>query len=91
MKESITRRAKSGAGVILSSHLLHLVEELCTRLLVMQRGRAIAIGELLHQRLDDHGGLEQHQLGDRLGRSETATGAADEQDPGQASSRQGSV
>ncbi|HLB10801.1 MAG TPA: hypothetical protein VK617_14780, partial [Gemmatimonadaceae bacterium] len=31
---------------VLSSHLLHLVEELCTRLLVMQRGRVIALGTI---------------------------------------------
>ena len=38
--------AAAGAAVILSSHLLHLVEEICTRVLVMQRGRAVAIGTI---------------------------------------------
>src|SRR5207237_9783026 len=37
MKESIQRRALAGACVILSSHLLHLVEELCDRVLIIQR------------------------------------------------------
>ena len=46
MKSTIAARARAGAAVVLSSHLLHLVEELCTRLLIMQRGRAIAIGTL---------------------------------------------
>jgi len=46
MKSTIATRARAGAAVVLSSHLLHLVEELCTRLLVMQRGRVIAIGTL---------------------------------------------
>jgi ABC-2 type transport system ATP-binding protein len=46
MKSTIAARARAGAAVVLSSHLLHLVEELCTRLLVMQRGRVIAIGTL---------------------------------------------
>jgi ABC-2 type transport system ATP-binding protein len=32
--------------VILSSHLLHLVEEICTRVLVMQRGRVLAFGTI---------------------------------------------
>jgi ABC-2 type transport system ATP-binding protein len=32
--------------VILSSHLLHLVEEICTRVLVMQRGRSVAFGSI---------------------------------------------
>ena len=36
MKATIVRRAEAGAAVILSSHLLHLVEEICTRVLVMQ-------------------------------------------------------
>jgi ABC-2 type transport system ATP-binding protein len=38
MKQSITARAKSGAAVILSSHLLSLVEDLCTRVIVMTKG-----------------------------------------------------
>jgi ABC-2 type transport system ATP-binding protein len=44
MKETITRRAAEGASVILSSHLLHLVEEICTRVLVMRQGRLVALG-----------------------------------------------
>jgi ABC-2 type transport system ATP-binding protein len=32
--------------VVLSSHLLHLVEELCTRLLVVHQGRAVAQGSI---------------------------------------------
>ena len=46
MKQTITGRAARGAAVILSSHLLHLVEEICTRVLVMKRGRAVAIGSI---------------------------------------------
>ena len=42
MKESIARRAREGASIILSSHLLHLVEELCDSVLVIQNGAAIA-------------------------------------------------
>ena len=42
MKESIMRRAKDGSAVILSSHLLHLVEELCDTVAVIQNGRRIA-------------------------------------------------
>jgi ABC-2 type transport system ATP-binding protein len=44
MKATIVRRAAAGAAVILSSHLLHLVEEICTRVLVMNRGQTVAIG-----------------------------------------------
>jgi ABC-2 type transport system ATP-binding protein len=46
MKQTIIARARGGAGVILSSHLLHLVEEICTRVLVMQRGKMVASGTL---------------------------------------------
>ena len=63
MKTTIMRRAASGAAVILSSHLLHLIEEICTRVLVMQRGRVVAFGtmaeilagrpELQSRRLED--------------------------------------
>jgi ABC-2 type transport system ATP-binding protein len=44
MKATIVRRAEAGVAVILSSHLLHLVEVICTRVLVLQRGRAVAVG-----------------------------------------------
>jgi ABC-2 type transport system ATP-binding protein len=46
MKGTISARAREGAAVILSSHLLHLVEELCTRLLVIQRGKLVALGSI---------------------------------------------
>ncbi len=46
MKETITARARDGAAVVLSSHLLHLVEELCTRILVIRRGEAVAFGTI---------------------------------------------
>ena len=44
MKATIVDHARSGAAVILSSHLLHLVEEICSRVLIMQRGRVLAFG-----------------------------------------------
>ncbi|HVB30547.1 MAG: ABC transporter ATP-binding protein [Gemmatimonadaceae bacterium] len=46
MKNTIAARARDGAAVVLSSHLLHLVEELCTKLLVIAKGRAVAYGTL---------------------------------------------
>lgn len=44
MKATIADRARAGTAVILSSHLLHLVEELCTRLLVIRLGERVAYG-----------------------------------------------
>src|SRR3954471_11842880 len=46
MRATIAMRARDGAAVILSSHLLHLVEELCTKLLVIRRGHCVAYGTL---------------------------------------------
>ena len=46
MKSTIVGRAEAGAAVILSSHLLHLVEEICTRVLVMQDGKSVAFGTI---------------------------------------------
>jgi len=44
MRETIVSRARAGAAILLSSHLLHLVEEVCTRVIIMDRGRKIADG-----------------------------------------------
>ena len=46
MKDSIIKRARAGAAIIISSHLLHLVEEICSRILILQNGRKIAHGSL---------------------------------------------
>ena len=46
MKDSILKRAKDGSAIIISSHLLHLVEEICTRILILKNGRKIADGTL---------------------------------------------
>jgi ABC-2 type transport system ATP-binding protein len=46
MKETIVRRAEAGSAVLLSSHLLHLVEELCHRVLILLDGRMVAFGSI---------------------------------------------
>ena len=46
MKGTIVDRARAGAAIILSSHLLTLVEELCTRVLVLQQGQRRALGTI---------------------------------------------
>ncbi len=46
MKRSISERAQAGAAVVLSSHLLPLVEELCHRVLVISSGKRVAFGTL---------------------------------------------
>ena len=46
MKDSIVRRAREGATIVLSSHLLHLLEEVCTHVLILKKGSKIADGTL---------------------------------------------
>jgi len=44
MRQTIVARGRDGASILVSSHLLHLVEEICTRVIIMDRGRKIADG-----------------------------------------------
>src|SRR5438477_473048 len=46
MKESIVKRSADGASVILSSHLLHLVEELSDTVAIIQHGTQLAHGTI---------------------------------------------
>ena len=39
LKDSIVERAESGAAVIISSHLLAMVEDICTHVLILNTGR----------------------------------------------------
>src|SRR5437867_4591976 len=42
MKDTIRRRAKEGATILISSHLLHLLEELCSHVLILKKGHKVA-------------------------------------------------
>jgi ABC-2 type transport system ATP-binding protein len=46
MKSTIVARAGSGSAVIVSSHLLHLVQEICSRVIIINRGVKVADGTL---------------------------------------------
>ena len=46
MKDSILKRARDGAVIIISSHLLHLVEEICSRILILKNGRKVIDGTI---------------------------------------------
>ncbi len=46
MKDSILVRARAGATIVLSSHLLHLLEEVCSHVLILKQGEKIADGTL---------------------------------------------
>jgi ABC-2 type transport system ATP-binding protein len=52
MKDSILKRARDGAAIIISSHLLHLLEEICSHVLILKSGRKVIDGtmvEILHK------------------------------------------
>jgi ABC-2 type transport system ATP-binding protein len=55
IKQMIVARAQAGAAVVVSSHLLHLVEEICTRIVIIARGAKVADGTL--EELASHPGL----------------------------------
>jgi ABC-2 type transport system ATP-binding protein len=46
MKDSILRRAREGAAIVLSSHLLSLLEEVCSHVLILKKGEKIADGTI---------------------------------------------
>ena len=50
MKDSIRERSRAGAGVMLSSHLLALVEDLCDALLIMHKGQLVFFGTVMEAR-----------------------------------------
>lgn len=46
MKDSILKRARDGAAIIISSHLLHLVQEICSHILILKNGRKVIDGTM---------------------------------------------
>src|SRR5688500_17184970 len=65
MKETIVSRAAQGTAVIVSSHLLHLVEEICTRIVIIHRGAMVAdgtMGELAAQARDAGAGSTLEEI-----------------------------
>jgi ABC-2 type transport system ATP-binding protein len=63
LKSSIITKAAEGAAVIVSSHLLSLVENLCTDLLILRRGQAVFFGAVQEAR-ERFGSLGQESLED---------------------------
>ena len=47
MRETIVARGRSGGAVLVSSHMLHLVQEICTRVVIIDRGRKVADGSIV--------------------------------------------
>jgi ABC-2 type transport system ATP-binding protein len=64
MKDSILKRARNGAAIIISSHLLHLVQEICSHILILKNGRKISAGpiqEIARQFADERGDANLEQ------------------------------
>ena len=51
LKDSIVERARAGAAIVISSHLLALIEDLCTHLLILHRGQRLFWGGLEEARV----------------------------------------
>jgi ABC-2 type transport system ATP-binding protein len=64
MKGMMRRLACDGAAIILSSHLLGLVEEVCTHLLILKDGAKVADGTVEEVRERFAGGVEDASLED---------------------------
>jgi ABC-2 type transport system ATP-binding protein len=63
-KDSIVKRAQDGAAIVISSHLLALVEDICTHLLILHRGKSLFFGRVDEARtvfadLGSHPSLEE--------------------------------
>jgi ABC-2 type transport system ATP-binding protein len=58
MKDSILKRGRAGAAILISSHLLHLLEEVCSHVLILKNGRKIIDGALgeVRQRFSEQSG-----------------------------------
>jgi ABC-2 type transport system ATP-binding protein len=50
MKQSVRERAAAGVAFLISSHLLALVEDLCTHLLIVHHGKRLFFGEVAEAR-----------------------------------------
>ncbi|MBN2476544.1 MAG: ABC transporter ATP-binding protein [Pirellulales bacterium] len=46
MKDSIVGRSHNGTATVISSHLLDLVEDICTHLLILDRGKRLFFGRI---------------------------------------------
>jgi ABC-2 type transport system ATP-binding protein len=83
MKATILQRARDGAAVIISSHLLPLLEEICSHVLILQSGRKIVDGTLeeVVQRFSAHAGAGAVDLEEIFFRVTRPTVAVDEKPP----------
>ena len=81
-KQAIRELARGGTAVILSSHLLELIEELADRMLILDRGHKVFDGTLVEARAtlraDEGSSLEEVFLAVTEGGAEDSAGAGAE-------------
>jgi ABC-2 type transport system ATP-binding protein len=68
-KDLIVQQAREGVAVVISSHLLHLLEEVCSHVLVLRRGALIAhgtLGQIREQHSDNGRTLSLEEIFIRL-------------------------
>lgn len=79
MKDTIRKLAAGGAAIVLSSHLLHLVEELCSRILILKGGVKVAhgtVGEIRSQFAADNAAADLEEVFVRIATGAVAVPAA---------------
>jgi ABC-2 type transport system ATP-binding protein len=84
MRQSITLRAARGAAILLSSHLLPLVEEVCHRICVIARGQVRALGTIdeIRTRLrESHAGANVTNVADDVSLEELFVRVTEESEP----------
>jgi ABC-2 type transport system ATP-binding protein len=64
LKDTIRHCAEQGLAVVISSHMLHLVEDLCTELLILHQGRRLFLGPLEEARQHFSGAGDDASLED---------------------------
>ena len=61
-KDLIVQKSREGVAIIISSHLLHLLEEVCSHVLILKRGKKIAHGTLDEIRAEFRDGEKDSSL-----------------------------
>jgi ABC-2 type transport system ATP-binding protein len=62
MRDTIVERGRRGGAVIVSSHMLHLVQEICSRVVIIDRGRKVADGTIAELATQARAGSNLEQI-----------------------------
>jgi ABC-2 type transport system ATP-binding protein len=72
MKDTIRRLGREGAAIVISSHLLHLLEEICSHVLILKKGVRAAYGTIaeVHAKFAGEGDLSLEDVFVRIAMTE---------------------